>query len=231
MQASRTSSAPLLVALLLAGQAGCNGAVRDSVPFWPLAGKDRTTLLTPPERMEQLRELADRAPYLPADERERASVELAQQIQREGDPLLRERILRTLSVLQTPTASAIVRAALDDEDSRVRITACDLVSREGNAEALSALSEVVLSDTNVDVRIAATRGLRRFPQADLRQTMSAALDDRNPALQLAAIDTLRETSAADYGNDVAAWRQFARGETPAAGTPSIADTLRRYTPF
>lgn len=76
--------------------------------------------------------------------------------------------------------------------------------------------------------MAAARELRRFQDPLAYQALGLALQDEDPALQYRAVESLREASGKDYGNDLQAWQQFAQGQDPGPEySPSVAERLRR----
>ena len=110
----------------------------------------------------------------------------------------------------------------------VRIVACEAWSRRGGMEALRQLIETLNSDTDADVRLAATRGLARFPSSEAIRALATALNDPDPALQYAGAETLKAVSGQDYGYNISAWREFVQGREPSVAAPSVA---RRYWPW
>jgi len=224
---SRTSAVVSLA--VITSLLGCQSGAFDWVPS-PFSESERTSYMTPPKRIDRLEQLAAEASRKKPAEQEQISQELARQIQREEDPLIREQILRTLTRYPTATSRSVLRAALKDHDSAVRITACRLVAEHGDDPA-AALAEVVRSDTDVDVRIAATRELGRFGEGRVVSALGEALEDRDPALQLAAMDSLERTTGEDYGHDAVAWKQYVRGETPTPSSPTLAERLQSLNPF
>jgi HEAT repeat protein len=57
--------------------------------------------------------------------------------------------------------------------------------------------------------------------------LGTALDDKDPAMQYRAMAALKNVSGKDLGNDVRAWQQYVKGETPQSQAPtSIAERLR-----
>jgi hypothetical protein len=92
---------------------------------------------------------------------------------------------------------------------------------------LQALGNAVGGDSNLDVRIAATRALQNFKEPAAIHALSIALDDRDPALQKVAMESLHESTGKDYGMSVVAWREYVKGGNPAPPPgPSIASRLQ-----
>jgi hypothetical protein len=55
-----------------------------------------------------------------------------------------------------------------------------------------------------------------------------ALDDPDPALQRRAVESLRQVTGRDFGNDVVAWRTYVQGGEPARRRPSLVEIWRRW---
>jgi HEAT repeat protein len=129
-----------------------------------------------------------------------------------------------------PTAGAAVLAATADESPHVRTAACKALSRHPTQEGFLALSQAVSGDSDQDVRIAAARGLGQFLDFQSAPALRPALDDNDPALQIAAMESLRSlTGRADYGSSVATWRAYLDGGNPAPPPPpSIAELFEQY---
>ena len=217
----------LVVGCVLAGIWGCAGK-RWGHSLWGSSPPDTVAGVKPPaEKIKELQELAKRAPKASTDEQQRWSSDLAQQIKNEPDPLVRLQIVRTLSVLRTPLSSAVLQAALGDTDADVRIACCDAWGARGGAEAVQELSKVLTSDTNVDVRLAAARNMGQTKDATAITALADALSDSDPAMQRRAVESLRVLSHKDFGNDVGAWQQYAKGEKPQLKEPSLAERFRK----
>ena len=231
----------LLVFTWMVTAPGCaNGPLKDnplknSVMFgWLPDRKDDPDDLDrfgpiPSVEIAQLRELSDAINRTAPDVQQRLSVDLANRVTSEQDPLIRAEVVRTLGALKTATAAQGLQNALADGVPDVRIVACEAWRRRGGPESITALASVVGSDTDLDVRLAATRALRGSRDPRALQALSVALDDADVALQYRAIESLREVSPHDYGGDVGAWRQFAQGGTPPPPEPvSLAQRLRDW---
>lgn len=182
--------------------------------------------MNPHTRLHELDLLCERAAGLPSDEQERVSKDLAIQLRDEKNAMFRARMVRALGEMKTASAREALTTASTDPSSTVRIAACDAWGRQRGPQALEALAQIVGSDTDLDVRMAATRALGSLEDPGAVRPLGLVLDDADPALQHRAMLSLREVSGQDYGLDVAAWRQFARGEQPQYEAPSVAERLR-----
>lgn len=194
------------------GLSGCS--------LWPFAEKDRTSYATPSKRVAAVEQIGAQAAASDMPRQEQLTLELAHKIQTEPDPLVREAILRAAAEFRAPMSDRILLAALGDSDSYVRQTACRLVGRRGGATALAELGRVARDDADVDVRLAATRALGKMGGASAIPYLSRGLQDRDPAIQLATVESLKLASGQDLGNDVGRWQEWvaARADPPANGS-------------
>jgi hypothetical protein len=217
---------------LAAASAGCNGA-NWNLPF-DLFGSTgpKTTFVTPAQKIEQLKVLAETKGEGTGKTADQVVVQLAEQLKTEADPLVREQIVRTMTAFPTAGSVFVLEAVLTDREERVRIAACEALAGLKYTEAQTALVQTLQKDADVDVRLAAADALGKFPVQQSIDALAAALDDRDPALQFKAMASLREITGQDFGNRVDAWRMYARGETPPPPAPvSIAERLRGWTQF
>jgi HEAT repeat protein len=177
--------------------------------------------------MEELTALAQRASKSTPVEQEKVAADLARRIQREKDPLIRQQIIRTLASYPTPMSGAVLEAALGDEHADVRIAACHAWGQRKGDEAVKQLTRVISSDTNIDVRLAATRALGETRESAAIAPLAEALVDADPAMQYRAVESLKNVTGEDYGNDVNAWRQYAQSGKATAAPVSIAERMRK----
>lgn len=155
------------------------------------------------------------------------SGELTYILEHDDNPLLRAAAVKALGEFTVPESNEGLRVALTDRDAKVRQTACAVWGARGGEEALQRLAETLGTDTDLDVRIVAARELRRFQDPKAYQALGLALQDPDPALRYQVVESLREASGKDYGNDFEAWQKFAQGQDPGPErSPSIAERLR-----
>ena len=57
----------------------------------------------------------------------------------------------------------------------------------------------------------ATEALGKIKSPDSIKALGAAIDDRDPAMQYVAVQSMKNATGKDYGPDVQAWRQVAAG--------------------
>lgn len=166
-------------------------------------------------RAEEIRDLRRQASRLSPSEREQASQNLVAILKNEKNVPLRIEATKALGAFATPAATAALRAAQADGNSKIRIAACQAWEQRGDGEAVNSLAAIIGSDTDVDVRLAAARGLGKFQNPTAVRALGTALDDsNNPQLQYRAVESLKTASGRDYGSNLTAWRQYAQGEDP-----------------
>jgi HEAT repeat protein len=181
------------------------------------------------DQIEGLQRIAKAAAQKTPAEQEQMARLLAASIQKENDSLVRAEIVRTLGYYNTDTALAVARAALKDPVNDVRIEACAVLGKKKGPQAVSSLSESLGADVNFDVRLAAARALGETKDRAAQPALGIALEDPDPAMQYCAVESLKQVTGKDLGNDVARWRQYVKGEAPAPQeTPSLAERLRRW---
>jgi len=218
----------LLCGLAAITAAGCADMdiLPNWVPFQSPASDKLPGVVTPAERITELRKLSEKAAKSGAEEKQRISQQLAESIRTEKDPLIRMEIIRALGRYPGPAADAILKAALSDADTHVRVVACEAWGKRGDAQAVTLLSETLRSDVSADVRLAAAKALGETKNADAVAALGESLNDSDPAMQYRAVLSLRQVTGKDLGNDVNRWQQYVKGELPEP-TPSLAEQIRR----
>jgi HEAT repeat protein len=196
-------------------------------PFKPKTAEEALHIKTPEGRRKELRELAKTAGQKSAAEQEQVARDLAAEIRNESDPLMRRQILRAAAACQTPLGFAIVVGGTNDSDLEVRRVACHCLGTRGGPEAVQELVRVANSDTDADVRIAAIRALGETRDSKAMPVLAEALADLNPAVQHRARESLRSVSGRDYGENVEAWREYAKTGKTNAAEVGLAERFRQ----
>jgi HEAT repeat protein len=219
----------VLCGLVAVTATGC--ADLDIFPSWmPFQGPVSDKLpgvVTPAERITELRKLSEKAGSSSAEEKQRVSQQLAAAIRTEKDPLIRIEIIRTLGRYPSPAADLILKAALSDGDTHVRVTACEAWGRRADAAAVKLLAEALRSDVDSDVRLAAAKALGESKNKDAVAPLGDALNDTDPAMQYRAVLSLQQATGKDLGGDVVRWQKYVKGEM-AEPTPSLAEQIHRW---
>ena len=205
----------LMILLFLAPLAGCS--------LWPWDAKERTTIITPSMRAASIREMGSRGRDAESEQQTRICEQLAQQIRTEPDPIVRLAIQETASEFKTPLAKAMLLAGLKDDDRDVKVACCRMLGERKEAEAIAPLAKLVSQDSELDVRLAAVDALGAMKTKESIAGLTAALKDRDPAMQFAGVEAMKKVSDQDLGNDVQAWRSYAEGVVGPSPAASIAE--------
>ena len=202
-----------------------------SMPSWTQSKKSTSSVAgirAPHERISELREQRKRADQMSPEAAEQLAVQLGPECGREEDPLIRSEIVLTLGALKSATARQSLLAAGKDPDSKVRIAACKAWSAVGDETASSELARILSSDMDSDVRLAAAKGLGKVGGPHAVTALGTALEDRDPAMQFVAMESLKQTSGQDYGKDVRLWKQYVQGQVPVREEKSVAQRVRDF---
>lgn len=218
----RNLSRTAAVLLVVAGLSGCT--------LWS-GNRERTSIITPGMRMATVREIGARADKADMVEQQQICEQLARQIQTEPDPLVRLEIQNTIADFKAPLAQRMLIAGLKDEDTDVRLTCCYRLAERAELATLGPLRQAMTSDPDLDVRLAAIDALARIESSETVAALGTALNDRDPAVQFAAVQALKSASGEDLGNDVAAWQQYVAGQTPSQPEISVAERVRQFSPL
>jgi HEAT repeat protein len=199
---------------------------------WPFPERELTTFHTPSMRADALEQFAMRSTGVDSPDQRQITDQLARQMQIEPDPLVRQAVIRAIADFRTPMAQQVLEAGLSDEDIAVRVACCHALGRRGDAMSVEPLANALRTDEDIDVRLAAAEALGKTKSREAIQALIVALDDRDPALQYAGVQSMKAITGEDYGPDVQTWRTVATGGTPPPReAPSLAERLRKATQF
>jgi HEAT repeat protein len=179
-------------------------------------------------KRDELREIREAVTGMTAVQQDQLAYQLSELMRQEPNDLLRREAVLTLGFLSASSAVPALQAALTDTDPNVRAGACHAWGRRGGPDAQAALAEIVGSDEDIDVRMAAVSELSRFRGQVVFDALSIALEDTDPALQYSAVQSLREVGDRDYGNNTVAWREFLRGGNPPLPQPTLVERMTNW---
>ncbi len=147
---------------------------------------------------------------------ERAAVagQLQNEFAREQDPFLRREILRLVAKLDDSTAAAMASSAVNDPAELVRVEACGILGTVGGSASVSVLAGALQKETSPDVKQAIIQALGNAKDPSAVPVLADLLDERDPAFQYLAMQSLRQVTGRDFGNDVRQWEAYVRGEEP-----------------
>jgi HEAT repeat protein len=140
--------------------------------------------------------------------------------------------VNTVAEFGAPISQQVLEAGLGDGDANVRMACCRALGKRAEAASVPRLAQALRGDKNNDVRMAAADALGKIKTPESLQSLVAAIDDRDPAMQYVGIQAMKSVSGKDYGGDVSAWKQLAAGgDPPLPPAPSMAERVRSVSPF
>jgi HEAT repeat protein len=196
-------------------------------PFREPTPEELIKVKTPDDRVKELRELAKTAGKKSPAEQEQITRELAIEIKEERDPSMRRALLRAIEPYPTPLALAVLLGGAKDSEIEVRRVACECLGRRGGVEAVQELSRVANSDTDLDVRLAAVKALGQTRDQTAMPALAEAVADNNPAMQDLAVQSLKNISGRDYGDNMEAWQELAKTGKSSAAEIGVAERVRK----
>ncbi len=186
---------------------------------WAEEEKIADTLFTRKRRMEQVVAQATNASI---DVQEEAALALSDIIFRDKVLLMRLHAVKLLGRLNCPTAVETLAKASRDNDRDIRLAAITAWKKVSPESAVPQLQEMIGSDTDIDVRLAATEALGNFPGRSSVEALSLSLNDRDPALQVRAAESLQRVTGEPLGRNIVAWQDYVNGIAPSP-TITLAD--------
>lgn len=210
----------VLTAITLLAFAGCAEG-----PFWK-AGQylpwvqakwaaEEEIAETVHSKKRDLRQLARQASRMSEAEKEQAVVQLTNFIQNEKIIQLRVHALHALGEINNQSAENQILQSLKDPEAEVRIAAVQALARRRTSSAGQELVRIIRSDTDKDVRGTAIRALASYPGDPTVDVLAEVLQEPEPALQYAAMQSLDAVTGSDIGINVTEWKkQLANRRAP-----------------
>ena len=164
----------------------------------------------------------------PVEDQQRVAQSISEVVLRDPVLLLRLHGVDLLGKLNCPQAIQTLRDASNDNSPDIRIAAIKSWQRMSPDVAIPQLQNIIGSDTNIDVRLAATRALGNFNGQQAVSAASLALNDNDPALQLRAAESLQRITGESIGRDISKWQQYVGNVQPApfvSQTPAVSQAL------
>jgi HEAT repeat protein len=125
-------------------------------------------------------------------------------------------------------AKQVLIAGLQDENLDVRLACCHALGQRADADTVTVLRGTLENDAALDVQLAVVDALGKIKSPESVAALAVAVNDRDPALQYAAVQSLKSISGKQLGNEVAAWRAYAASPNPEI---SVADRSSGWSPF
>lgn len=228
----------LLVAatLLLAG--GCQDgplyALKAVNPYFTMKEwkEDSDLGVTDHERRVALTKLADSIATLPPQRQKFWSGQLENILVNDESPEMRRLAVLAAGRLADSAGLPLIQKGLDDSIAKVRMEACRALGGDSSEQASRMLAATLGRDTNLDVRHSAIAALAGHTSPIAIDSLRTALKDRNPATADLAIDSLRDVTGKNLGDDPQVWIAALENETgnlsDGDGETRIADRIRGW---
>jgi hypothetical protein len=130
------------------------------------------------------------------------------------DPLVRAAALQALGRHGDPEDAVLVAKSVTSPFRQVRLAAAKALQRlHDPAVADTIWPRLVDGSEDADVRVELAIALGQYATRDSFEALCSALDDRELAINLAAADSLRLITGADFGLEPGRWRAW-RDATP-----------------
>ena len=205
----------LIACLAVPALTGC-----EELKFWA-PRSDVVPGITPPsQRMAVLEEVRKHAVWAKPQEVEPVSRQLAAVFRQETDPIVKAEIVRVLGVYPTAASLAVLRTAVGDSEVEVRVAACLGWGRRKGPEAAAIMCQLLASDVDIDVRLAAAEALGDIGDRSGIATLGSVLEDKDPALQYRAATSLKKITGLDLGGDVNRWREYVQNGSTGPDKPA-----------
>lgn len=171
-----------------------------------------------PTVRSEMTALVDQAKVSSAEDQQRVAARLSELIEKDDRVLVRLHATQLLGELDPASSLSAVAAATQDRESDVRVAACRVYGKMKTDDALTQLGAVLQRDQQADVQIAAVRAIGQFKDPRAAQILQFALESEQPALQLAAADSLKSITGQKFGNDIPKWQEYVASLGPADAT-------------
>ncbi|MGI9472618.1 MAG: HEAT repeat domain-containing protein [Rubripirellula sp.] len=182
--------------------------------------------VTDHERRAQLSELADTIDRLPEDRQQFWSGHLEKMIDNDENAEMRRLAVRAAGKLNSPSSLAMIEKGLDDDNFKVRMEACQALGSREDEEVSRLLAATIGTETNQDVKHAAMKALTAQSTPTAMDSLKLALADRNPATRDLAMESLRDVTGKDYGEDPEVWIAALNGKTVEERPTRFAERIR-----
>ncbi len=192
--------------------------------------QDRQLGPTFEDRIAELELLRAKIPSMESGQQELWAQRLEKIVQEDKSPEMRARSVMAMALLPSEAAERALNSASADDVEKVRIMTCKAWKLRGGPAARDMLLSLAQADESPSVRQAAIDGLSVFDEAEVRSTLTTLLDDRSPAIQYQAAQSLKSMTGRDYGGDFDSWKRYMAGQDvpepePKSMTATVLDSL------
>ena len=131
-------------------------------------------------------------------------------IEENSDPVVKATAIQALARHAEPADAALIARQLESKVEQVRVAAAKGLQRVHDDRIADVLwKKLINEDEAAAVRVELAIALGQYPTRDVFEALCSALDDRELAINLAAADSLRLLTGADFGLEPGLWRAWA----------------------
>ena len=177
--------------------------------------KDRALGPTFEDRLKELEKLETRIDSMAASEQAQQAERLAKIVSDDPSPDVRIMAIRSLARLSAPGVSQALNTASVDEVEKVRLAACKAWMARGGNDAQDMLLSMATADESSSVRQSAIECLSAFDDPTVLRTLAGLLDERSPAINYGAAQSLTKITGQDFGGDFEQWKSYVASVGPS----------------
>lgn len=131
-------------------------------------------------------------------------------IEENSDPVVKATAIQALARHANPDDAVLVAKQLDSKIEQIRVAAAKGLQRIHNPKVADLIWKKMINEDEVpSVRVELAIALGQYPTRDAFEALCSALDDRELAVNLAAANSLRLLTGADFGLEAPLWRSWA----------------------
>jgi len=149
-------------------------------------------------------------------------------IEENTDPVVKATAIQALARHAGADDAQLIAKQLDSTVEQIRIAAAKALQRVHDPRVADTIWKKMINEEEpAAVRVELAIALGQYPSRDVFEALCSALDDRELAVNLAAANSLRLLTGADFGLEPALWRSWA----DATASPLRADVPYYYPTF
>jgi hypothetical protein len=149
-------------------------------------------------------------------------------IEENTDPVVKATAIQALARHAGADDAQLIAKQLDSKVEQIRIAAAKALQRVHDPRVADTIWKKMINEEEpAAVRVELAIALGQYPSRDVFEALCSALDDRELAVNLAAANSLRLLTGADFGLEPALWRSWA----DATASPLRADVPYYYPTF
>lgn len=222
---------PLAVLTACAMLAGCHDgplfALKTINPVYRSQwAEDEKLGPTDAQRLEELQRLVTTMPSLSDADQDYWLQHIEAILENDKNPEMRTHAIRALEKCRSATVLDVCEKQLDDESIKVRMAVCDVLATHDSARSTELLGRTIGSESNEDVKMAAIAAVGRHRSSEAAQTLKASLRSRNPAIRVAAVESLSSCTGKTLGEDPQVWVAYLEGKAVDEEKKSITRQMR-----